>query len=341
MLDVFLQNTPTTYATALVASAIALAAFALLQTRLLGYFTRVAERSKSRIDDAVVEMLKSVKPPFYWFFALYIGLKFLMLPPIVDMIINGIFLVGALYIAIRAANIAIDMFLGTRAGGGDEQAARHFLATVAKAVVWIIALLLLLSNLGVNVTSLVAGLGIGGIAIAFALQNILADLFSSFAIYFDKPFEIGDFIIVGSQMGTVAKIGIKTTRLTALQGEEIVMSNRELTSATIQNFKKMRERRVVMDFGITYETPRATVAALPGKIRAAIESFDGIRVDRVHFAGFGDSSLNFELVYYVATGDYTAYMDRQQEINLALVELFAHEKVSFAYPTRMVYTAAA
>ena len=209
---------------------------------------------------------------------------------------------------------------------------------IAKFALWVIAILLLLSNLGINITSLVAGLGIGGIAIAFALQNILTDLFSSFAIYFDKPFVVGDFITVGDYVGVVERIGIKTTRLRALQGEELVVSNRELTSTRIQNFHSMKSRRIQMQFGITYETPYNTVADLPKKIHEKLDPMKGIRVDRIHFAGFGDSSLDFILVYYIDSNDYTQYMDRQQELNLTLLKLFAQERVEFAYPTRTVHT---
>lgn len=335
------QNTLSTYGEAIIATLVALACFAVLQKFLFSRAAKAAARSSTNIDDAMVAMLRSVRPPFYWFLSLYIGLRLLALPPIVNAVINGLLLAWVLYYAVRALNIAVDLLISRSAKNEQERAARHLLASVCKGVLWGIAILVLLSNLGINITSLIAGLGIGGVAVAFALQNILSDLFSSFAIYFDRPFEIGDFIIVGSQMGTVDRVGIKTTRIKALAGEEIVISNNQLTSTSIQNYKKMVERRVVMDFGITYETPRATVAALSGQIREAIAGILDIRIDRINFATFGDSSLNFELVYYVLSGDYNLYMDRQESINLAIMELFEKENVAFAYPTRMVYTAPA
>lgn len=338
---IFFGNSVGQYLFAAISVFIALIIFSWVQRVLIWKLEKISLASKNTIDDAIVAMAKSIRPPFYWFLSFYIGLKLLLLPEIFDVIINGLMLAWVLYFAVRAANVAIEMALAHTSASESERAARHMLAMVGKGILWILAILLLLSNLGINITSLIAGLGIGGVAIAFALQNILSDLFSSFAIYFDKPFEIGDFIIVGEQMGTVERIGIKTTRLRALQGEEIVIANRELTSTRIQNFKKMRERRIQMDIGITYETPRKTLASLPEKIKSVLSAVDAIRIDRVHFAGFGDSSLNFQLVYYVQSGDYTDYMNRQQEINLALVELFEKENVSFAYPTRMVYTAKA
>ncbi|HQU07765.1 MAG: hypothetical protein B7X04_02545 [Parcubacteria group bacterium 21-54-25] len=323
--------------TALAVIIIALLAFALIQNRLLVYFERLSLRTTTKIDDAVVAMVRSIKPPFYWFIAIYLGLLTLPLPPVAYTVSNGLLLGVVLLYAIRALGIATDLYLAHGAAGAEERTARRFLSALIKGALWIVAVLLLLSNLGINITSLIAGLGIGGVAIAFALQNILTDLFSSFAIYFDKPFVVGDFIIVGSHMGVVERIGIKTTRLRALQGEEIIISNRELTSVRVQNFHTMQDRRVETHIGIEYGTPRETIAGLAAKIRTHMEAIQGVRVERVHFASFGDSALDFDIVYHVPSGDYTEYMDRQQEINLAIMELFEKEKVAFAFPTRTVH----
>lgn len=326
---------------AVVVMVISAVAFSFLQRRVVTRLARFAAKSKNNIDDAVVAMIQSVKPHFYWYLSFYLGLQTLPLSSFFSTVLNGLLLALVLWYAMRAASIAIDMQLSHSIVGAGEQSARHFISTLAKFSLWVIAILLLLSNLGINVTSLIAGLGIGGIAIAFALQNILTDLFSSFAIFFDKPFVVGDFIVVGDYVGTVERIGIKTTRLRALQGEELVVSNKDLTSTRIQNFHSMQSRRIQMQFGITYETPYDTVASLSEKVNERISSIKGIRVDRVHFAGFGDSSLDFILVYYVDSGDYTQYMDHQQELNLALLKLFAQENVEFAYPTRTVHVASA
>ncbi len=313
--------------------------FSIVQHQILARLAQFSKHTKNKIDDAIVAMIQSVRPAFYWYLSLYIGLHTLELSKNVATVLNVVLLALVLWYVIRALNIAIDMFVAHSSGEKSEHVARHFLGTMAKSVLWGIAVLLLLSNLGVNITSLIAGLGIGGVAIAFALQNILTDLFSSFAIYFDKPFVQGDFIIVGKNMGTVENIGIKTTRLRALQGEEIVISNHELTSTRIQNFHSMQNRRVEMKIGIAYETPSETVSALPEKIKDVLNPISGIKIDRVHFSGFGDSSLDFDLVYYVNSGDYTEYMDRQQEMNMAILNLFASENVEFAYPTRTIHIA--
>ena len=323
--------------TALVITIVALFFFALIQNRLFVYFERISSRTTNKIDDALVAMMRSVKPPLYWFLAFYLGLLALPLPSAARAVLNGLLLAIVLFYAIRALGSATDMYLVHSAAETQERTARHFLAGMIKGALWVVAVLILLSNFGVNITSLVAGLGIGGIAIAFALQNILTDLFSSFAIYFDKPFVVGDFIIVGTNLGVVERIGIKTTRIRALQGEEIVISNRELTSTRVQNFHTMKDRRVETIIGIEYGTPREVVAGLSAKIRACIEAIGGISVERVHFASFGDSSLNFDMVYHVPSGDYTEYMDAQQKINLAIMKLFEEENVVFAFPTRTVH----
>jgi small-conductance mechanosensitive channel len=188
------------------------------------------------------------------------------------------------------------------------------------------------------VTSLIAGLGIGGLAIAFALQGVLGDLFASFSIYFDKPFRIGDFIVVGSDVGNVEKIGIKTTRIRTLQGEELVISNTELTTARVQNFKKMEERRIVTEFGITYETKQELVREVPGIVTLIFDDLDGGRLDRVHFTKFADSSLLFEVVYYVQSSDYRQYLDIQQAFNFDLMKRFSEVGIEFAYPTQTIYS---
>ena len=323
--------------TAFVTALVALIIFSFVQRRLVAFFEKISSRTENKIDDAVVAMLRSIRPPFYWFLAIYLGLVLLPLPSVAKTVFNGSILAIVLFYAIRAFGIAIDMYLSQGSLEAQEKTARRFLAALVKGSLWVVAILLLLSNVGVNITSLVAGLGIGGVAIAFALQNILTDLFSSFAIYFDKPFVVGDFIIVGSHMGVVERIGIKTTRLRALQGEEIVISNRELTSTRVQNFHTMQDRRIEMHVGIEYGTPRDVVAGLAQKIRERIEALEGVRVERVHFASFGDSALDFVIVYHVPSGDYTEYMDRQQEINLEIMALFEKEGVGFAFPTRTVH----
>ena len=210
---------------------------------------------------------------------------------------------------------------------------------VSRLFVYTLALLLALDNLGVNITALVASLGIGGIAVALALQNVLSDLFASLSIVLDKPFVVGDFLVVGEFIGTVEKVGLKTTRLRSLSGEQLVFSNTDLLGSRIRNYQRMQERRVLFGFGVTYQTPPDTVEALPALVRAIVERQAGVRFDRAHFKAFGASSLDFEVVYYVLSADYAAYMDVQQQINLALFREVQAAGADFAYPTQTLHFA--
>jgi small-conductance mechanosensitive channel len=210
---------------------------------------------------------------------------------------------------------------------------------VARLVLWSVILLLALDNLGVDVTALVAGLGVGGIAVALAVQNILSDLFASLSIVLDKPFAVGDFLIIDSFLGSVEHVGLKTTRLRSLSGEQLVFSNTDLLGSRIRNYGRMFERRVVFKIGVTYQTPRDKLTKIPGIIREAIEAQDKTRFDRSHFNEYGEFSLNFESVYYVLGPDYNLYMDIQQAINLRIHERFEEEGIEFAYPTQTLFLA--
>jgi small-conductance mechanosensitive channel len=213
----------------------------------------------------------------------------------------------------------------------------NVLGLLGRILLWSLVLLLALDNLGVNITALVTGLGIGGIAIALAVQTVLSDLLASLSIVLDKPFTLGDFLIIGEHMGSVEYIGLKTTRIRSLSGEQLVFSNADLLQSRIRNFGRMFERRVVFKIGVTYQTPRERLTEIPGIIRAAIESQDKTRFDRSHFVSYGDFSLVFETVYYVLGADYNLYMDIQQAINLYIHERFEEQNIEFAYPTQTVF----
>jgi small-conductance mechanosensitive channel len=186
---------------------------------------------------------------------------------------------------------------------------------------------------GVNITAFVASLGVGGVAVALAVQNILSDLFASLAIGLDKPFEVGDFVVFGDVAGAVERVGLKTTRIRSISGEQIICSNTELLKNTLHNYKRMEERRVVFNFGINYATPPDTIAQIPGIVRKAVESFEKTRFDRAHFKEFGTSALNFETVYFITTTDFNLYMDVQQNINLYIMREFQAHDIAFAFPT--------
>jgi len=339
---VYLGNSVANYLTAAVVFLALLIVFYNAQRIILTRFRKAAERTKTDIDDLAIDIFASIRPPFYFLLSLYLSLYLISIPNIGRDAVRILLLVWIVYQAVLMTQIIINFAVRRHFHGEEDDAAKSaagFIGNIAKGVLWFIGFLLVLSNLGVNITSLVAGLGIGGIAIAFALQNILSDLFSSFAIRFDKPFRVGDFIIVGEHMGTVVRIGVKTTRIQALQGEEIIISNRELTSTRVQNFKRMKERRVVFALGVTYQTPREKMEKIPQVIRGIIEGIETVRFDRSHWKSFGGSSLDIETVYYILSGDYNLYMDIQQEINLKIYEAFENEGIAFAYPTQTVYLA--
>lgn len=208
---------------------------------------------------------------------------------------------------------------------------------VARGVLWVVLVLLALDNLGVNISALVAGLGIGGVAIALAIQNILGDLFASLSIVLDKPFVVGDFIVVGDMMGTVERVGLKTTRVRSLSGEQLAFANADLLGSRIRNFKRMAERRVLFTVGVTYQTSADMLARISTVLREVVSTERDARFDRAHLRGFDDSAITFEVVYYVLDPDYNRFMDVQQRINLAIYRRFEADGVEFAYPTRTVH----
>jgi small-conductance mechanosensitive channel len=208
---------------------------------------------------------------------------------------------------------------------------------VLNIIIWGIGIIFLLDNMGFNISAVVTGLGIGGVAIALAAQSVLGDLFSYFCILFDRPFSLGDFIIIREFLGVVEHIGIKTTRIRSLSGEILVFSNTELTGTPIRNFKHMKERRVVFKFGVTYDTANDLLEKIPSIVKEIIENIDLTRFDRAHFNNFGNFSLDYEVVYYIATPDYNKYMDIQQLINLNLKNELSKIGVEFAYPTQTLF----
>ena len=211
---------------------------------------------------------------------------------------------------------------------------------IVSVVIWALVLLLTLDNLGVNITALVAGLGIGGIAVALALQNVLADLFASLSIALDQPFVVGDFLIIDDYLGSVEAIGIKSTRLRSLSGEQIIMANSDLLKSRVRNYGRMVQRRIVFAIGVTYDTPVEKLERIPEIIKSAITEQENTRFDRSHFQKYGDFSLDFETVYFVLSADYNKYMDIQQAINLRLFREFAKLGIEFAFPTRTIYVKA-
>jgi len=301
---------------------------------------KLSQRTKTDVDDLIIEIIDGVGWPAYFLIALVSALQFVLAPPLVERALHYLTLIVMGYYGVKAMQRLIDYgakkVVASRQEGEqvEDIAVVHLFSTVAKVILWAAALLLLLSNFGFNVSTLVAGLGVGGIAIAFALQNILVDIFASLSIYLDKPFQPGDFIVFGAEKGTVKHIGIKTTRLETPEGDELVVSNKNLTEALVHNHKKMERRRAVFSVGVVYETPLAKVKRIASILKEIVSSQPGTELARVHLKQLGDFSLNFEIVYHISGNDYNSYLDIQQTINLAILERFGKEKIKLAYPTQ-------
>ncbi|WP_254510502.1 mechanosensitive ion channel family protein [Anatilimnocola floriformis] len=309
----------------------------LVQAVLVSRLRKLNEKLPSDAGASFVEGLASVRLWLLLIVAVFIASLALALPPKTTAILNTVAAVAVLLQAALTGNAIISLLvkgyslknLATDAASVTTVTTVGFLGRLA---LWTIIALLVLQNLGVDVSALVTGLGIGGIAVALAAQNVLGDLFASLSIMLDKPFVLGDFIIVGDQMGTVEKIGIKTTHLRSLSGEQLIISNADLLKSRIRNCKRMQERRIVFTIGVSYQTPGDKLASVSKLLREAVETQSNIRFDRAHFKGFAASSLEFEAVYFVLTPDYNLYMDIQQAINLWLFEKFGEAGIKFASP---------
>jgi small-conductance mechanosensitive channel len=315
-----------------------------LKRFILHRLAAVAQRTTTPLDDLAAEVLGGTRAFFLVLAAVYAGSSVLTLPEVVDRAIHFLSVL-ALLVQVGiwgSTGVSFWMKLMVRRkvqedpGTATTMGALGFLMKLA---LWTVILLLTLDNLGVDITALVAGVGIGGIAVALAVQNILGDLFASLSIVLDKPFVIGDFIVVGDLMGTVEHVGLRTTRVRSLSGEQIVFSNDDLLNTRIRNYKRMAERRVVFAVGVTYQTPREKLSEIPAIIRECIEAQEPTRFDRSHFKQYGPYSLDFETVYYMLDPDYTKFMDTQQAVNLALHERFEEQGIEFAYPTQTVFVA--
>ena len=319
--------------------------FKLFKSGLLRKLKRRAELSQTIIDDLFVHLAERTKWWFYGILAIYAGSLVLVLPHHVRRIIQTITVLALILqsgVCSRALIYALIQFkLKKRADEGDSSAKAMIiiLNSLGKFILWSLIVLLMLDNLGIKITTLVAGLGVGGVAVALAVQNILGDLLASISIILDKPFEIDDFIVVDNYMGTVEHIGIKTTRVRSITGEQIVFANNDLLKSRIKNYKRMRERRVMFQLGVVYQTPLEKLQKIPQIIKEIIDSVDMARFERAHFKSFGDFALIYEIVYFVLDRDYNLYMDVQQEINLKIAERFEQEGIEFAYPTQTIFLA--
>jgi small-conductance mechanosensitive channel len=303
---------------------------------------KIAPKTETRWDDIAVNTINKTRSIFLLVTSVFLGSLFLQLPERVHTIIHSVFIVVLLLqlgMWLTVIMVSIIEQYRQRALKSNPAAATtiNAIGFISKIVIWSLLVLVALDNMGVNITTVVAGMGIGGVAVALAVQNILGDLFASLSIILDKPFVIGDFLIIDEHLGSVEYVGLKTTRIRSLSGEQLVFSNSDLLSSRIRNYGRMFERRVVFTIGVTYDTPRDKLMRIPDMIRDAITAQEKTRFDRSHFMKYGDYALQYETVYYVLSPDYNIYMDIQQSIYFAIHEAFEKSEINFAYPTQKLF----
>ncbi|MGB5367801.1 MAG: mechanosensitive ion channel family protein [Polyangiales bacterium] len=340
--DTFYGNEVRSWLIALAVAAGVLMALWLVEQVFVVRMQRIAKKTQTMIDDIIIGSLRKTKLLFLLVVAVFAGSLSLDLEPDVRSILwSGLMIAAFIQVGVWVSTglqIWLEHYRKIEEDGANRTT-MNALSFVGRLSLWVVVFLLVIDNLGVDVTALVAGMGIGGIAIALAVQNILGDLFASLSIVLDKPFVNGDFIAVGDMAGSVEHVGIKTTRIRSISGEQLVFSNSDLLQSRVRNFGRMEQRRVVFSLGVTYQTPAEKLERIPSLIRVAIETQESVRFDRSHFASYGDSALNFETVYYVESSDYTQHMDILQAVNLRIYRAFEDEGIEFAYPTQTLFVA--
>jgi len=336
------HNTIFDYLVAVVTLVVLVSVFAIIRQVAITQLRKLSEKTANDTDDMLVKALSVIGIPLLTLIAFYLATLSLELTASFNAVIRYILIV---VLTLRAVQIlqtislysVRKMYMRARP---DDSGGENVIKNISLGVrfgLWCLAGIFILDNLGIDITALVAGLGIGGIAIAMASQAILGDALAAFSIFFDKPFVVGDFIVIDDFMGCVEHIGIKTTKIRSLGGEQLIFSNTDLTSSRVKNYKRMETRRIVFTIGVTYQTTSDQVKKIPKLITEIIGNIEGLKLDRVHFKSFGDFSLNFETAYYVQVRDYNIYMDKQQEINFAIKETLEKENIQFAYPTQSIY----
>ncbi|HYF68143.1 MAG TPA: mechanosensitive ion channel family protein [Ohtaekwangia sp.] len=338
---VYFHNTVLDYLIALGIILIGLAFVRILRNNIMGRLKKWSEKTTTTGDDFVLSSIERFGIPALYYFTVYAGLNYLTLTEKTENVLAIATSLVVTFFIIRLLSSTIMMMLRShirkQENGQEKLNQLGGLMILINIVVWILGLVFLIDNLGYDVTTIIAGLGIGGIAIALAAQNILGDLFNYFVIFFDRPFEVGDFIIVDDKLGSIEYIGLKTTRVRSLSGEELIIGNANLTSSRIHNYKRMNKRRVVFSIDVAYGTPLERLKEISAMLRRIVESQQKITFDRAHFAAYKDWSLRFEVVYYVMASDFNIYMDIQQEINYQIYEQFEKLNIEFAFPSQTIF----
>ncbi len=337
----YLNNTFEAYAIALGIFVCGIILIKIFKKIVLYRLKKWSEKTETTLDDFLIKGIEKAIIPLLYYGVFYIGVRSLYLSSqIIDIAkIFSLFILTFFILKFLSSTVMFLMsyFVKKQERGDEKVRQLKGMTVLINVIIWVIGLMFLLDNIGFDITTVIAGLGIGGIAIALAAQAVLGDIFSYFVIFFDRPFEVGDFIVVGDKVGTVEYTGIKTTRIRALSGEQLVFSNTDLTNSRLHNFKKMEKRRVVFKLGVIYQTTADQLEEIPKIVRKIIEEQEDATFDRGHFAAYGDFSLNFEFVYYVIGSDYNKYMNIQQAINMKIYRTFEEKGIEFAYPTQTIF----
>ena len=336
--QIYWENSLKSYLISLTFVFVGFLALRVIKDKVIIRLKRLASKTASDLDDIVIQLIEKFGIPIFRILIIYWALALLTLSPVMDKWLRIAYGVITLYFAVTLLLALVRRLLEAQVlkleNGESKLKQIGGIMVVLKILVWSLGLLVLFSNLGYNVTTILTGLGIGGIAIALAAQNILGDLFNYFVIFFDRPFEVGDFIVVDDKRGTVEYIGIKTTRIRSITGEQLIIANSNLTGSRIHNFKRLESRRVVFTIGVVYGLSLEKLKMIPVLIKSIIEKSELVRFDRVHFHKYGDFSLDYEVVFFIDTPDYNTYMDILQQVNFDIYEKFAAEKIDFAFPTQ-------
>ena len=336
--QIYYDNTVRQYLIALAVITAGILLILIFKKLIIKRLQRWAAKTEGTWDDFVVESFSRFAIPIFFWTVVYWSIHMLHLSDQAERILTIITSVLVTFYVLRLVSSVVLVLLKTeirRREHGEEKIKQlGGLIMIINIVIWFLGFVFLLSNWGINVTPMIAGLGIGGIAVALAAQNILGDLFSYFVIFFDRPFEAGDFIIVDDKMGTIEYVGIKTTHIRALGGEQIIIGNSNLTNSRIHNYKRMARRRVVFSIDVEYGTKMDVLQKIPGILRTVVEQQEMITFDRAHFSAYKDWSLRFEVVYYILSADYNIYMDIHQKINFGIYEEFERHNINFAFPTQ-------
>ncbi|MEO6177402.1 MAG: mechanosensitive ion channel family protein [Flavobacterium circumlabens] len=334
----FLNNTLLKWIIAASIIAISFLCIKIFKFLIIKKLKKWAATTKTNWDNFVIDVVEKSVIPLLYLSSCYWALLSLEFNETVDKVIHIAYLFSFTFFVLKIISAAFKKFVYSYIQREEDSESKQKqaggLIAIVNIIIWICGIIFLIDNMGYNVTTLIAGLGVGGIAIALAAQAVLGDLFSYFVIFFDRPFEIGDYVSLGSDSGVIEYIGIKTTRIRTLSGEQLICSNTDLTNSRLHNYKRMEKRRVVFHLGVTYDTSTAQLSKIPEIVKEIIILRPELQYDRRHFSGFGDFSLNFEFVYFVSSPDYNLYMEHQQGVYLDIFTAFEKQSIDFAFPTQ-------